>query len=191
MSREKLIMETNNEEKTTVSTNQLRHILVKYFNLSELQNLAFDLKVDYENLSGESKEDKGRELITYLERRGHISELVQMIHQVRPHAMQEASGHKSNMPSTPSKLLGKSLYIDRFTNYEVGLDNLVNHIEKSHPRYVEGLGYCNRLLENVTQARRHGDSEIRRTERSEIITQLNDLTLFVLGKSFNELCMYY
>ncbi|MCP4358009.1 MAG: hypothetical protein GY796_08345 [Chloroflexi bacterium] len=47
--------------------------------------------MDYENLPGKSKGDKGRELIAFLERRGRVSELICMIQQVRSDALQDAS----------------------------------------------------------------------------------------------------
>jgi nucleoid-associated protein YgaU len=62
----------------------LREILISRFSLNELRDLCFDLdalddlEIDYENLPGESKSDKVRELIRYLERRGQISTLIEI-----------------------------------------------------------------------------------------------------------------
>lgn len=64
----------------------LRQILDKHFNESELHNLTFELGVDYEALSGFTKQDKARELITYLERRDRVPELIQACQQLRPTA---------------------------------------------------------------------------------------------------------
>jgi hypothetical protein len=64
----------------------LRQILTEHFNDGELHNLSFDLGVDYETLPGQTKQDKARELITHLERRDRISELVQACYELRPHA---------------------------------------------------------------------------------------------------------
>ncbi|MCP4358008.1 MAG: hypothetical protein GY796_08340 [Chloroflexi bacterium] len=71
------------------------------------------------------------------------------------------------------------------SHYESGLINLLAMIGQKHPRYVEALGYQTRLQENINRTRRHGNAKTRRTERAEIVGQLNQLTLAVLGRSFN------
>jgi hypothetical protein len=63
---------------------RLRQILDKSFNRDELRTLSFDLSVDYDNLPGEGKVSKARELISYLERRDRISELVRIGKKRRP-----------------------------------------------------------------------------------------------------------
>lgn len=75
----------------------LRQLLIQHFNDGELQTLCFDLGVDYENLPGQAKADKARELVEYVQRRNRLAYLVQMCQQLRPNAtwperMQEMSG---------------------------------------------------------------------------------------------------
>ncbi|MCI0393629.1 MAG: hypothetical protein L0332_17350 [Chloroflexi bacterium] len=65
---------------------QLRHILTEYFSLADLQNLAFDLSVDYERFPGQGKDNIARELITYLKNQGRLSELVSAGRKWRPAA---------------------------------------------------------------------------------------------------------
>jgi hypothetical protein len=48
-----------------------------------MQDLCFDLGVDYESLAGESKRGKARELIAYLERHNRLFDLVKVGTQVR------------------------------------------------------------------------------------------------------------
>jgi hypothetical protein len=67
-----------------VNTRILRQILVAHFNDSELRDLCFDLKVDYESLPGQGKSDKARELVGYMQRHGRIYELVMLGGQCRP-----------------------------------------------------------------------------------------------------------
>ena len=62
----------------------LRQILTERFNDDELRSLCFDLGVDYDNLGGEGKAGKARELVAYLERRGDIPKLVEAVRQARP-----------------------------------------------------------------------------------------------------------
>jgi hypothetical protein len=63
---------------------QLRETLVQRFSEGELQTLCFDLGIDVETLPGESKVDRARELLIYLDRRGRIPELVTLVKNKRP-----------------------------------------------------------------------------------------------------------
>lgn len=65
---------------------QLRQILISFFAESELEDLCFDLGVDYEILGGEGKGGKARELIEYMERIGRYDELVNQARERRPNA---------------------------------------------------------------------------------------------------------
>lgn len=65
---------------------KLRRILLSSFNESELRDLCFDLRVDYDNLPGQSKADKARELVAYFDRRGRLAELIKVCYQLRPNA---------------------------------------------------------------------------------------------------------
>jgi len=63
---------------------RLRHKLRECFNESELRDICFDLQIDYEELPGQEVKTKTIEVILYLERRGRLSELVNMCKQLRP-----------------------------------------------------------------------------------------------------------
>lgn len=63
---------------------RLRQLLAHHFDASELHTLCFDLGVDYDDLRGEGKSDKARELVAYLDRRGRLSELVALARRLRP-----------------------------------------------------------------------------------------------------------
>jgi hypothetical protein len=66
-----------------MTTVQLRNQIAEYFNKGELRNLCFDLDIDYENLPGETLDDKARELIAYCYRHGQLQSLVQRCRQLR------------------------------------------------------------------------------------------------------------
>jgi DNA-binding NtrC family response regulator len=72
------------QEALAVDLSKTRRYLVEHFNESELRNLCFDLRVDYESLGGTGKGDKARELIGYYERRGLLHVLVEACRQRRP-----------------------------------------------------------------------------------------------------------
>jgi len=76
---------------------------------------------------------------------------------------------------------------DNYTPYETGLTELLNRMGQDHPRCSEALIYQQRLTENIKWSRRYGNTDERQAERSEIIDHLNELSLSVLGTSFNEL----
>jgi len=76
---------------------------------------------------------------------------------------------------------------DVYTPYEAGLRALLARLGSGHARYTEALTYQQRLTENVAAARRYGDTETRRAERSEIVDRLNALAMEALGVSYSAL----
>ena len=63
---------------------RLRELLSDSFNLEELRLLCFDLGLDYENLAGGTKGMKAQNLITYLQRRGKLQRLLDVVKSQRP-----------------------------------------------------------------------------------------------------------
>lgn len=63
---------------------KLHRTLSNRFREGDLRTLCFTLGVDYDDLPGEGKSDKARELIVYLEHRDRIPELVETGKQLRP-----------------------------------------------------------------------------------------------------------
>ena len=63
---------------------RLRRLLGRHFNEDELRELALDLGLDYEDLAGDSKRAKVRELVLYFERRQLLDELVEAVKERRP-----------------------------------------------------------------------------------------------------------
>jgi hypothetical protein len=53
----------------------------------ELQELCFELDIDYENLPGETKRSKARQLIQYCKRRRQLNELAALHYRLRPHLL--------------------------------------------------------------------------------------------------------
>jgi len=62
----------------------LRHKVATYFNDDEIKSLCFDLGIEYENLAGETREAKARELVTYCERTSQVSQLANRCRELRP-----------------------------------------------------------------------------------------------------------
>lgn len=71
------------KHRSQVDLLRLLQNLTDAFNKDELQTLAFELRVDYENLP-EAKDSFARELIVYLQRRKRLHELVDSCRRLRP-----------------------------------------------------------------------------------------------------------
>lgn len=63
---------------------RLQSLLEQHFNLSELAALAFKLKVEWENIHGETRQEKSRNLLEYLQRRKQLPFLIETLQAVRP-----------------------------------------------------------------------------------------------------------
>ena len=79
-------VDLSQEERTpTERLAQLRQNLAEYFSDGELRDACFDLGVSYDDLGGQGRADKARELVAYLDRRGRTEELVALCSRLRPH----------------------------------------------------------------------------------------------------------
>jgi hypothetical protein len=63
---------------------RLRNILEEHYNIEELKTVCSDLGIDYENLGGEGKAGKARELINYLKRHQRMADLIELGLATRP-----------------------------------------------------------------------------------------------------------
>jgi 3',5'-cyclic AMP phosphodiesterase CpdA len=72
------------EEARSKHRGKLRQILAERFSEDELRTFCFDLSVDYEDLPGEGKAAKARELLALFERHDRVDELIQMGQKTRP-----------------------------------------------------------------------------------------------------------
>ena len=72
-----------------LSLSNLRKLLAHSFSLGELRQLAADLEVEPDNISGSTLEDIARELVDYMKRRGRLDELKAKVMEVRPHLAKE------------------------------------------------------------------------------------------------------
>ena len=183
-------MTTNDErgEGAAVLLSQLRQALITNFNKSELRQLAFDLDVEYEELAGSTRSDKALSLIDYLRRHGRLPDLITKCRQLRPRVTWLEVAHIESPSNTPDYGQPTSPIQDNFSRYEAGLNKLQTSLGQSHTRYADFLVYQQRLMENLAQTRRYGDTENRRAERAETVDRLNELSIGTTGFSFNKLC---
>jgi len=95
---------------------RLRDNLVLAFNIHELETLCFDLGVDFDNLIGEGKENKTREIVKYLERIGKLQVLITYCAQKRPHMDWVGDSTSKQIQSTEhvsSHELGETQHLDK------------------------------------------------------------------------------
>ena len=68
----------------TIFRSLFRELINQSFNLDEIKTLCFDLGVDYDDIPGEAKEGKIRELISYFGRRQELDRLLAKLQELRP-----------------------------------------------------------------------------------------------------------
>jgi hypothetical protein len=59
-------------------------VITRHFSEEEIQALCFELEVDYEDLRGDSKSAKARELVAYLDRHNRLPDLRALVGEKRP-----------------------------------------------------------------------------------------------------------
>jgi LysM repeat protein len=79
------IRTASREINTQLESNQrsLRRVLCDHFDLEEMHTLCDDLGVDFDDLRGDGKAVKARELVAYLERRSQLDQLIIAIRRER------------------------------------------------------------------------------------------------------------
>ncbi len=78
-------MNNDNDPDIRPSMGQLLHFLTKYFSGEEIRDIYFELDVDYDDLRGETKSEKSRELLIHLKKLSRIRQLLEVIMAKRPH----------------------------------------------------------------------------------------------------------
>ncbi|MBE2223923.1 MAG: hypothetical protein IAF02_20450, partial [Anaerolineae bacterium] len=63
---------------------QLRKTISQQFNLAEIRLLCADLGVDYENLSGDTRDEKALSLVEWAQRHGRLPALIDAINHRHP-----------------------------------------------------------------------------------------------------------
>lgn len=72
--------------------------------------------------------------------------------------------------------------------YKKGVTLLLERLGSEHQRYTDVLILQARLLKNIEDTNRFGETEARRAEWAQIVNTLNQLALSTMEVSFNDLC---
>lgn len=73
-----------NDINNPIFRGKLRRTIIACFSENDLQNICFDLNIDYENIPGDGKEAKVREILVYCERNGLLDIFVHTCSTERP-----------------------------------------------------------------------------------------------------------
>lgn len=63
---------------------QLGALLKRHFSVEEINEIAFELGIDGDDLAGDTSGERARELLLYVERNGRVMQLVALCQQKRP-----------------------------------------------------------------------------------------------------------
>ena len=88
---------------TQPDTTQLHQFLVDHFSLEELKTLCFNLGVEFEDLGGEGRSDKARELVKAMQRRTRLEHLVAHLSIARPDAYRRRFHQTPTIPAAPAR----------------------------------------------------------------------------------------
>jgi len=83
--------------------NALLNFLARHYTLDELKTLCFKLFIDFDNLSGDTKSAKARELILHLERGGRIDDLAPVLGREKPIAYRREFQKEPPIPRIPPR----------------------------------------------------------------------------------------
>lgn len=80
---------------------QLLQFLESHYTLDGLKTLCFNLFIDFDNLGGDTKNAKGRELILHLERAGRTADLLAQLGREKPRAYEREFAKAPPVPPIP------------------------------------------------------------------------------------------
>ena len=78
-------VDSENIKPEQIDLPQLRNLILRHFDENELEDLCFDLRIDYEELAGDEKRRKTRNFINKMERENRLLELLNLCTTRRPH----------------------------------------------------------------------------------------------------------
>lgn len=126
---------------------QLHAIFDRHFNLNELQELCFQLVgIDFENLSGDTKSSKARDLALHFHRRENVNHLIQVGQELRPDIDWSEIDNRVQDELSDADNQEVSIHMlptleDSFQKYQED-SFYISQLEKEVVETLEAHGYC-------------------------------------------------
>jgi hypothetical protein len=108
----------------------IREALARFFSAGELRTLCFDLGLDYDNLPGEGKEDKAREMVAYFERRDLLLKLVEAIAARRPNLYWTNAANDAAVPPAMNQAATSRMLLVTVGRLEVRQNRLERQVDR-------------------------------------------------------------
>lgn len=130
---------------------ELRDVIATNFSESDIRDLCINLNIDYENLPGQEKRGKARELVQYASRNSIIEELEREVYRLRPRL-----GSPSAREPTPleqsRKLIDNQVIHDFFSENSYSIDNPLEKQLTKLTRIIEKIRWNSSILRSAYQA---------------------------------------
>lgn len=111
---------------------KLREQISNTFNIEEIETLCFDLNIDKDNIAGESKLSKSRELVSYCERLGKLQELKLRCKELRP-SLDWGLGQNDADLSPMSKQPSMRINLDAWLSRAYRINNFIDRLLRNQP----------------------------------------------------------
>jgi hypothetical protein len=126
----------------------LRDQVKTYFSKSDLRDLCFDLSINYEELEGDSIQDKSRKLVDYCRRHGQVINLIKRCQALRPHVNWRDQSTVNSLLQSDTARTSSSTLMEALSHEISG--NLVSIQEFLDKQYhVVGDRICSREREGA------------------------------------------
>ncbi|WP_420630716.1 NACHT domain-containing protein [Candidatus Leptofilum sp.] len=134
-------------------------LLEQHFDLSDLYDLCFKLSIDFENLNGQNKRDKAREIVSYCQRHDLLQELRTSLAELRP----KIAWPEADTPSSTDKSY-KATWRDGVEKYykslfvQVGFVRILGRME-SEP--LENVFTHVNVMDKLTAEQRYNIAKLK------------------------------
>lgn len=89
---------------TQPDATQLHPFIVDHFSLDELKTLCFNLGIEFDDLGGDTRQGKARELVKAMQRQTRLDHLAAHLSLARPDAYRQRFHQSPTIPATPARL---------------------------------------------------------------------------------------
>lgn len=115
-------------QNSPVDKTQLFHLLIKTYSFEEIKTIAFKLDIDHEILLGQEKQEFARELILYLDRKGKLEMLLDLVY------VKTQSQSSGTVLTTPTNMAIRKVQIENPNNILLPIQS-IPVLEKMFNRY--------------------------------------------------------